>query len=141
MTAIIGNAGGVVAGIDDGGDVGPGIGIARRFAQQVGGTGQGAIFVVIAGATSRRVGETREKVGVMPNRDDTTLGISDGGGESGTLTQRDAVAILVGDGGQAAIGAEEPLLAAAVIGQGIGGIVVVHQRRIDARRTAPSPVS
>ncbi len=76
MTAIIGNGGGIVAGVGDGGHIRPRIGIARRFAQQVGGTGQIVVFVAIAGAAPRRVGEARDEVGAMPNRDDTTLGVS-----------------------------------------------------------------
>lgn len=77
----------------------------------------------------------------MPHRDDTTLRIGDGGGQGATLAYRETVAILVGDGRQAAIGPEEPLLSAAVIGQRIGGIVVVFERRIDARRTAKAAIA
>ncbi len=141
MTAIIGNGGGIVAGVGDGRHIRPRIGIARRFAQQVGGTGQIVVFVAIAGAAPRRVGEARDEVGAMPNRDDTTLGIGDGGGESAALAHRDAVAILVGDGGQAAVGAKEPLLAATVIGQRVGVVVVVHQRRVDAGRTGKAAIA
>ncbi len=76
----------------------------------------------------------------MPHRDDTSLRVGKRGGETSALAQGDGIAILVGDGGQAIVGAKEPLLSRTVIGQSVGVVMVVNQRGIDTRRTGEAAI-